>query len=133
MMIRSHIFLAATLAFTFAAAIAEPLPEAPGSTIGYPTVAAALQALRARPDIHLSVQGGWTLAEDGANHTFWAFSPEGDPSYPSAIKRVITERNGDVYIEMGVDCEASKAACDKLVIDFQRLNDSIRERVAKGR
>lgn len=128
-MARSRIFLAVALALGGVAAVAEPLPEAAGSQIGFPTVAAALQALRALPDFHISVENGWTLAVDSANTTFWAFPPASDPSYPSAVKREFVKMNGDLLIHMSVHCEASKAACDKLVIDFQHVNDALREHV----
>jgi hypothetical protein len=105
----------------------QPLPEAPGSTIGFPTVAAALEALRARSDIQTSVQGGWTIVDDRANATLWSFSPQGYPAYPAAVKREIKQKNGAVYIEMNILCGATKAACDRLVLDFQRLNEAMKQ------
>jgi hypothetical protein len=104
---------------------AQPLPEAPGSTIGFPTVAAALEALRARSDVQTSVQGGWTIVNDRANATLWSFTPQGSPAYPAAVKREIKQENGAVYIKMNIHCEATKASCDQLVLDFQKLNDAM--------
>jgi hypothetical protein len=40
-----------------------------------------LQALRARHDVDISVQGGWTIVNDRANNTLWSFAPEGNPAY----------------------------------------------------
>ncbi len=68
-----------------------PLPEAPpeasGSTIGYPNVTSALEALHAKPGVVFSSNGGWTIAEDEADKTLWSFPPAGDPAYPAAVKR----------------------------------------------
>ena len=114
-----------------AMAVAQPLPEAPGSTIGYPTVAAALEALRARPDVHISAQRGWTVADDRANNTMWSFTPQGNPAYPAAVKREIVAEKGAIYIKMNILCEATKAACDQLVVDFQRLNEAMKQRFRK--
>jgi hypothetical protein len=80
-----------------------------------------------------SVQGGWTVADDHANNTLWSFAPEGYPAYPAAVKREIKEAKDAIYIHMHILCEASKAACDKLVVDFQKLNESIRQRLAQPR
>jgi hypothetical protein len=116
-----------------AAVAAQPLPEAPGSTIGYATVAAALKSLSARPDVHLNVQGGWTVADDRVNSTLWSFAPEGNPAYPAAVKRQIKEAKDGIYIETNILCEASKTACDKLVVDFQKLNEAIKQGLSRPR
>jgi len=112
-------------------ALSQPLPEAPGSTIGYATVADALDALRARSDVAISVQGGWTIADDRSHSTLWSFAPVGYPAYPAAVKREIKQAKDGIYIEMNIHCEASKDACDKLVTDFQALNDSMRRQMAQ--
>lgn len=107
-----------------------PLPEVGTSTIGYPTVQAALDALKSKPGVTIGSHDGWTIISDkepGTDPALWSFAPEGHPAYPSAVKRTVIERDGQVLIEMSVLCSASKAACDALVRDFQALNDSIRE------
>ena len=100
-----------------------PLPKANDSTIGYKTVADALAALQANPNIQISVQGGWTIASDNEAKTIWSFAPQNDPSYPSAVRRIIEEHDGSVFINMKVLCQAPKAACDQLVSQFEQLND----------
>jgi hypothetical protein len=72
---------------------APPLPESPGSSTGYPTVAAALASLRSRPG-----------------------------AYPSAVKRQVVQEGGLVSVKMSVLCESTKAACDDLVRSFLQLN-----------
>ncbi len=109
-----------------------PVPEQPGSTIGYPNVAAALRALKARGDVDISDHDGWTMVSDKAAATIWSFPPATDPAYPSAVKRELLQQpDGAFAIRMNILCEASKAACDDLVKKFQALNDQIKQAVAK--
>ena len=108
------------------------IPEAEQSTIGYTTVAEALAGLQANPKVHISVQNGWTVATDSENNTLWSFSPMGHPSYPAAVKRVVEEHNGTVFVHMDVLCQADKAACDSLVQQFQQLNERIRQHMQHG-
>jgi hypothetical protein len=99
-----------------------PLRENPASSIGYPSVDAALEALHSKPGVKITNQGGWTVAEDSSNDTFWSFPPPGNPAYPSAVRRqFVTDANG-TSLQMTVQCDASKDACDELVRSFQRLN-----------
>jgi hypothetical protein len=116
-----------------AAAQAAPLPEAPHSTIGYPTPEAALAALRAKPGVEFSTQDGWTIAADAATNTVWSFPPEHDPAYPAVVKRQITPApDGAMSVQMDVLCAASKTACDDLVKAFQRMNDEARSQLQGG-
>lgn len=130
-MFRLYFAASATLLISASAMADEGLPEAPRSTIGYESVAKALEALRARRDVSISVQGGWTIVDDTSNKTFWSFSPPSYPAYPAAVKREIKEGKGGIYVAMDIHCEASKAACDQLVVDFQKLNESVRQSMAK--
>jgi len=127
------LYIAALAAFTVsvAATAADALPEAPGATIGYESVAKALEALRARHDVSISVQGGWTLVDDTPNKTLWSFSPPSYAAYPAAVKREIREEKGGIFIAMNIACEASKPACDQLVVDFQKLNETVKQNMAK--
>jgi hypothetical protein len=97
------------------------------SSIGYPSVSAALADLHSRPEVKFSAQNGWTVAEDRANSTFWSFPPEGDPAYPSAVKRTAVQTGTGVNMEMSVLCQSTQAACDKLVADFNALNERVRD------
>ena len=111
--------------FSFALSQVPP-QEAKQSTIGYATVADALASLQTNPKVQVSVQSGWIIASDKESKTQWSFSPKSDLSYPSAVKRIVEERNGTVFVHMDVLCEASKSACDNLVRKFQQLNESMR-------
>jgi hypothetical protein len=108
-----------------------PLPEANESTIGFKTVEAALAALKVQSGVQITVQNGWTIADDQKNHTLWSFTPNDHPAYPSVVKRALTEHDGSVFINMNVLCEASKVACDGLVTQFEQLNDKLSQELQK--
>jgi hypothetical protein len=101
--------------------------EVQSSTIGYPSVAAALKDLHSKPDVQFHDEHGWTIAEDSSLHTFWSFPPAGDPAYPAAVQRVIVQEEGGISLKMNVLCESSQTACDKLVQDFEALNQHMEE------
>lgn len=97
------------------------------SSIGYPSVAAALADLHSKPEVKFGIQNGWTIAEDRGHSSFWSFPPEGDPAYPSAVKRIAVQTGAGISLEMKVLCQSTQAACDKLVADFNALNERMRE------
>lgn len=109
------------------------LTEEPASTIGYPSVAAALSALQAREDVNIAVEGGWTIITEPGGLTIWSFSPADQPAYPAVARRVFYQEAGAWYIKMDVRCEAEKAACDQLQRDFEALNENMREAMEAGR
>ena len=102
------------------------------STIGYPSVAAALSALRAREDVNISVDDGWTIITEPGGLTIWSFSPPDQPAYPAVARRVFHQEEGAWFIQMDVRCEAEKAACDQLQRDFEVLNENMREAMEAG-
>jgi hypothetical protein len=111
----------------------QELPEAKENTIGYPTVSAALEALRAKSGTKVTVQAGWTVIEDmaGGEITLWTFTYIGHPAHPSAVKRTLVT-DGATHLKTSILCEAEKAACDALVRDFDALNAQMIESV-RGR
>lgn len=100
--------------------------------IGYPTVADALEDLRARPDVQLSIQDGWTIVNDPVSQTLWSFTPPGHPAHPTAVKRTIIERDGNIDMDMRALCQAAKADCDALMREFEALNAAFRESLGDG-
>jgi hypothetical protein len=98
--------------------------------VGYPTVAAALDALEARSDVSISVQGGWTIADEKGASTIWSFTPADHAAHPAVVRRQLVQDNGGVSMKMTALCQASKAACDKLMADFQALNARMAESLA---
>jgi hypothetical protein len=126
------VFLTAAFAAPGEPAVTTPLPEVPSSSVGYPTVEAALTALRAKPGVRIQEQQGWIIVSDteSGNPVLWSFTPPGHPAHPSAVKRrVVTEKGGLSRIEMNVLCQADKTSCDALVREFQGLNERVVEQV----
>ena len=112
---------------------ANPIAEAPKSTIGYPTAEAALAALRTKPGVTFAEQDGWTIATDDADNAVWSFPPEHDPAYPAVVRRQMTPGpKGTVSVQMDVLCSASKSACDDLVRAFERMNDEAQRQLRGG-
>jgi hypothetical protein len=129
--------LVASIAILVSAAAAsaqQTSPRAPSSAdFGYPTVAAALEGLRARKDVAVTNEGGWTVVSDNGTRTIWSFTPSGHAAHPAVVKRQITQKNGDIFVEMQGLCEATKSACDKLMAEFEVLNARIRESLQRPR
>lgn len=101
------------------------LPETPQSGIEYKSVAEALKALSAKPNVAISVQRDWTIVDESANYTMWSFAPKAHAAYPAVVKRKVVEENGMVSIKTDVICEARKAACDALVREFMQMNQNV--------
>jgi hypothetical protein len=99
------------------------------STIGYDSVAEARKAVTAAPGTASRQQDGWLIVEDRAHKSFWSFVPDDHEAYPAAVKRTVVERDGGSFIDMKILCEASKAACDRLVESFKALNEQIGRKV----
>jgi hypothetical protein len=126
---------AAAMALTLltALACAQPPPAAREWPIGYPSVAAALAAVRAKPGVKISLQSGWTVIDDRDASTFWSFTPPGHPAHPAAVRRILTEKDGAFYLQTRILCQATKSACDKLKADFDDLENKMRERIERDR
>jgi hypothetical protein len=107
-------------------ASAQPAEDPRSSSIGYPSVAAALDAMRAKGGATTSIQSGWTVIEDRATMSIWSFTPAGHAAHPAAVRRTVTQRGNDIFVDMAVLCEATKPACDQLVAEFQELNRAMR-------
>lgn len=99
-----------------------PLPETSQTAIEYPSVEAALRALRARPGIVFTTERGWLIATDEADFTIWSFAPAGYPAYPAMVKRHVVPDGSGSSVVMSVHCEASKTDCDDLVRTFALMN-----------
>jgi len=117
----------ATLAMGPATATAQlqQKAEAKESTIGYPTVAAALEALRAKPGVRFAYEDSWLVVSDPPTQTLWSFTPAGHPAHPAVVKRQVVEQNGAVGLSMTVRCEATKVACEAMVKMFEIQNASL--------
>lgn len=100
--------------------------------IGYASVAAALQALRADPTATERSQQGWTVFEKARGLEFWTFTPESHPAYPSAARRIgYQDESGAWRVETRILCEAPKAHCDALMEEYRQLDAQMRENIRR--
>ena len=92
------------------------------SGVGYPTVAAALEAVKAKPGVRVPVQDGWTVMEDRAAMTMWSFTPAGHPAHPTVARREVKQaKDGSISIQQSVLCQAQKPACGKVNAELVEL------------
>ena len=106
-----------------------PLPEQADSDIGYPSPAAALTALKAKPGVKIKVEEQWYILSDPSDNSLWSIARQSNPAYPSAVKRSVIERDGALHLDMKVLCGSTKEACDDLVRAFQELNAQLKESI----
>ncbi|MCP4334357.1 MAG: molecular chaperone DnaJ [Gammaproteobacteria bacterium] len=116
-------------------AIAQQAPDAPSeaqSPIGYETVQDAFDALSADSAATKSEYEGWTLfrQKGDGKYILWSFTPDDHQVHPSAVRRDVVKKNGEVFITMAVLCYSSRFDCDQLIEQFQHINEGIRERLA---
>lgn len=98
-----------------------------GSGIGYESVSEALSALKQKESGNVRIQQGWTIINEKNKSSVWSFTPEGHPAHPAAVKRTTFEEDGAVYIKMAILCQSTKLECDKLVEQFQELNERVKQ------
>lgn len=114
-------------ALSLATSAAVPAPTAEqGDGLGYPSVAAALDALKKSSGAKLAIQDGWTIVTEAATDTLWSFTPATHPAHPAVVKRRLVSEGGSISIRMSALCEAEKSACDRLMAEFQALNERMR-------
>ena len=102
------------------------------AALGYPSAAAALEGLKKKPGVTISVQGGWTIAADRSTNTVWSFTPPGHPAHPSVVRRTVVEKDGSIHVRTNVLCKAAKPTCDKLAADFNQLNNRMRDSIKRN-
>ena len=97
-------------------------------SIGFKTVDEALAYLKTKPTVTFTntKPDGWLIANDTSPFAVWSFTPEGHYAYPAVVKREIKQNDkGDVYVEMTALCQAEKEPCDRLIAEFQELNNKM--------
>ena len=113
----------------------QPIQESPGAfkSLGYTSVAEALASLKAKPGVSVNVTkpDGWVIVNEPAPaFAVWSFTPEGHYAHPAVVRRAIKQdANGAVSVEMTALCQAEKEPCDKLIREFQQLNERMRQQV----
>jgi hypothetical protein len=100
--------------------------------IPFQTVAAAMSALKAKPGVKFSNNGGWTIAEDTGG-VLWSFTPANHFANPAVGRRTLLEHNGRYFVRTEILCEAQKAACDRLKDDYDLLDKRMMEAINKGK
>ena len=128
--------VAALLAFSVGTALSDfSHPSTPGiGQFGYSSPAKALAALRLKDGVVISDRGGWTVAEDRKNVIVWSFTPTSHNAHPAGVKRAFVRNDdGSVSVLMSVLCGGPKEACDKLVAEFNQLNDQMRQAIESER
>ena len=130
MIVRLALSVMITIAFADLA-VAQPAQK-PSSGIGYPSVAAALEAVKAKPSVRVSVQDGWTVIAEQGGLVLWTFTPLGHPAHPTVARREAKQHtNGAWYVDQRVLCQAAKAACDKINAEFVELNSKMRRAIER--
>lgn len=85
--------------------------------IGYVSVAAARQAMLAKPTVsQRDERQGWLVVTDqpGDDFTTWTFTPKGHPAHPTVVRRDIVFKRGNPTLVTRMHCEARTRACDAL-------------------
>jgi hypothetical protein len=122
--------LLVTLSGQIHAQATEPIAESPG-TLEYKSVAEALEALKAKPGVQTNVTkpNGWIIASEGVD-VVWSFTPADHYAHPAVVRRALIVRpSGELFVEMRALCQLSKDACDRLIFEFQELNERMRQSV----
>jgi hypothetical protein len=101
--------------------------------VEYPSVAAALTALKAKPGVTVSANDGWTIITDG--NVNWSFTPANHYAHPAVGRRELKGDQGRFFVETRILCQAQKAACDRLRDDYalldRRMNEAIQRDLQK--
>jgi hypothetical protein len=107
------------------------------SPVGFKSVAEAFDAVKSEPGakVNTTESDKWTIVNlntvDGGM-VQWSFTPKAHYAHPAVAKRTIkVGTGGDVYLESSYLCEAEKEPCDRLVSEFQVLNDQIRNNIQR--
>jgi hypothetical protein len=120
----------------YAQGLPKPIGDSPQSIaespIGYATVQDAFDALAADPSALQSEYEGWTsfnLKVDG-KYLIWSFTPQDHPVHPTAVRREIVNKDGEVLISMAVMCHSSRFDCDQLIEQFRQINENLKRKLA---
>ena len=133
-----HFILALAISAYAGLAAAQPVsPPAsaasePGLTVNSGTVAETLEKAKALPGASVTTTkpDAWVIVTEIGGMKLWSFTPPTHYAYPAVVLRHLKVKdNGDLYVEMTAHCEADKAVCDKLMKEFEALNERMRQQV----
>jgi hypothetical protein len=125
------LLLLQSLAFAQDTVPPPPIEETP---IGYATVQEAFEALVADPSAVQSEYEGWASFNQKVDgkYVIWSFTPEDHPVHPTAVRREIVNKDGEVLISMAVMCHSSRLDCDQLIEQFQQINENLKRKLASN-
>ena len=55
---------------------------------------------------------------------------EDHPVHPTAVRREIVNKDGEVSISMGMLCHSSRFDCDQLIEQFQLINENLTRKLS---
>jgi hypothetical protein len=107
-------------------------PEDSLKASDFATVQEAYDALIADPSATQSEVDGWTIFNQKADgrYIIWSFTPIDHPVHPSAVRREVVKKDGEVYISMDALCQANRFDCDQLIEQFKQINQNLQRRLA---
>jgi predicted aspartyl protease len=104
------------------------------ATMGYASVAQALEQLRKRPDVQIDERDGWVKIMEPATDqgiVIWMFTPADHPAHPAVVKTTMFEAGGAMQMRTDLVCEAARAVCDRLLSEFQALTATAEKRAER--
>jgi hypothetical protein len=102
------------------------------SLFAYESVAHALESMRVKDGVKISMQSGWTVIFDPPTFSQWSFTPPGHSAHPAVAHRWLIWEGGAVFVQSNIRCEAPKPACDDLAVEFSKLDDAMRESIKRN-
>jgi hypothetical protein len=100
--------------------------------IEYQTPQKALKALKKRKDVETHEENDWILindkdaATDKKQITFWSITTKKNPAHPTAVKRVVYERDGAVYLAFDMQCGTKKEICEEVYSYFKKSSENLK-------
>ena len=117
---------------TIAATLLAMAGSLSAQSIEYPTVAAAMSALKAKPGVKFASNDGWTIAQETGG-VLWSFTPANHFANPAVGRRLLHQQDGRFLVRTEILCEAQKAACDRLKADYDLLDKRMMEAINKAK
>ncbi|MEO1205759.1 MAG: hypothetical protein AAFV45_05450 [Pseudomonadota bacterium] len=69
--------------------------------------------------------------QDKATFAMWTFTQDSQAAHPAVVCRVPLKEGDTITLDMVVNCEGPKKACDQLEYDFKELNRRMQMEVEK--
>ena len=92
-----------------------------------------LDTLRNEAGIELIHQDDLYLAfAEEARGIVWTFTRPNHPAHPAVVCRQVVQQGEDIGVETRVLCGGRKTACDRMVADFQDLNERMKQDIQRN-